>query len=354
MSSSNCKIDFSKPLLFLAPMEGVVDPVMRELLTEQGAIDVCVTEFVRVTNHLHNKDIFFKYCPELHTQSRTTSGVPVLLQLLGSDTNAMAENAAKAVELGAFGIDLNFGCPAKTVNNHDGGAALLKTPERVYKIIEAVRASVPSHISVSAKIRLGFDSKNYVTEIAQATAQAGASWLTIHARTKMDGYKPPAYWEYIGPLTEILPIPIVANGEVWTAENHSLCVERSRTPHVMIGRGLVANPGLAREIRYRTNKQPWTHWQNFILTFIEKSKSYRHANYAVQRTKQLTKMMGQTYGEAIVLLEDIKRLEDHETLVRTVLTHFSTVSALPEMPSPRFIVPRSLAAPPVVSPPTLM
>ncbi len=348
-------------------MEGVVDPVLRELLTEVGHIDVCVTEFVRVTNHLHSEDVFRRYCPELplsdatgdavfsseNRVSRTHAGTPVLLQLLGSDIPAMAENAAKAAELGAFGIDLNFGCPAKTVNNHDGGAALLKAPERMFQIIEAVRTAVPRDVSVSAKIRLGFDCKDYVTDIAQATEAAGATWLCIHARTKVDGYKPPAYWEYIAPLTRILKIPIIANGEVWSKNDHALCVERSNTPHVMIGRGLVANPGLAQEIQTNSAMKAWCEWQHFVLSFMEKSCRHRNERYAVQRTKQLTKMMGQTYGESVLLHEQIKRLEDYALLVETTKQHFLQVQNGEllngiETLQPRFIVPRALGAANVV------
>lgn len=322
-------------------MEGVVDPVLRELLTAEGSVDVCVTEFLRVTTHLHSDDMFYKYCPELHTDSRTVSGTPVLLQLLGSDINAMAENAAKGVELGAFGIDLNFGCPAKTVNNNDGGAALLKSPERLYKIVEAVRKAVPADVSVSAKVRLGFDCKNFIADIARAAESAKSSWLCIHARTKTDGYKPPAYWEYIAPLNELVKIPLIANGEVWTKENHKLCLERSGTKHVMIGRGLVANPGLASEIRYDLDKKPWAYWQKFVFLFLEKSKTYRHERYAVQRTKQLTKMMGQTYGEALSLHEDVKRLEDYADVYRVTQLHFERLAEL-NVPPPQFIVPRIL------------
>lgn len=346
----NNKIDFSQPLLFLAPMEGVVDAVLRELLTRDTAVDICVTEFLRVTSHLHSDEMFFKYCPELLSNSgRTSSGTPVLLQLLGSDPVAMAENAAKGAELGAFGIDLNFGCPAKTVNNHDGGAALLKTPERVFKIVEAVRKVVPQEISVSAKIRLGFDSKDYVTDIASAVESAQASWLCIHARTKMDGYKPPAYWEYIGLVSNKIKIPLIANGEVWTKEDHKLCVQRSLTPHVMIGRGLVANPGLAQEIKTQSRKKIWAQWENFILEFAEKSKLFRHEKYAVQRTKQLTKMMGQSYGEALLLLEDIKRLLEYPEVVSAIRNHFEHLHQEAKVPPPQFILPRTLGTSPVVS-----
>src|SRR4051812_22104705 len=117
--------------LYLAPMEGVVDWVMRDFLTEIGGIDHCVTEFIRVVNAVYPDHVFYRYCPELKTNSKTRSGVPVFVQLLGGQAEPMALNAKKAVELGALGIDINFGCPAKTVNKNDGGATLLKSCDRI-------------------------------------------------------------------------------------------------------------------------------------------------------------------------------------------------------------------------------
>ncbi|MCB0363705.1 MAG: tRNA-dihydrouridine synthase, partial [Bdellovibrionales bacterium] len=118
----------------LAPMEGVIDSVMRDLLTSIGGIDQCTTEFIRVTDRELPDHVFYRYCPELKSGGKTPGGIPVFLQLLGSRPEEMAINAQKAVALGAIGIDLNFGCPAKTVNRHDGGASLLKDPQRLFDV----------------------------------------------------------------------------------------------------------------------------------------------------------------------------------------------------------------------------
>src|SRR5690606_8342958 len=126
--------------LHLAPMEGVVDWVMRDFLTQIGGIDHCVTEFIRIIDQVYPDHVFYKYCPELKTDSKTLAGTPVFVQLLGGQPMPLAENAVKAVSLGAAGIDLNFGCPAKTVNRHDGGATLLQFPNRIYDIIKTVRS----------------------------------------------------------------------------------------------------------------------------------------------------------------------------------------------------------------------
>jgi tRNA-dihydrouridine synthase C len=311
-------VDLSTAKIFLAPMEGVVDSVTREMVTSQGGVDVCVTEFVRVTNHLLPEKVFLKYCPELTSGCKTPSGTPVLVQLLGSDPQCLADNAMVAIEAGAIGIDLNFGCPAKTVNNHDGGASLLKKPTRLFDVVSAVRKTVPMEYSVSAKVRLGFDHKDYVTDIALACDEGRSSWLTVHARTKAEGYKPPAHWQYIRAMKDAVRIPVVANGEIWTAEDARRCREISGCEHLMVGRGLVANPGLANEIHFGSGKKPWSHWQPVFLKFIHDSLGAKHENFAVQRAKQLAKMMGQSYGEAAVLLENIKRLMTVHEIVQVV------------------------------------
>ena len=114
--------------IYLAPMEGVVDPVIRALYSKIGGYDQFVTEFVRVTDKLLPDKVFFRYAPELKTSGRTAEGVPVYVQILGGKAEWMAENAAAVARLGAPGLDINFGCPAKTVNRHDGGASLLQKP----------------------------------------------------------------------------------------------------------------------------------------------------------------------------------------------------------------------------------
>ncbi|MCA9657477.1 MAG: tRNA-dihydrouridine synthase, partial [Myxococcales bacterium] len=133
--------------LALAPMDGVTDAVFRDLMTGlfggRSGISLCVSEFVRVTQQPAPKKVLLRHCPELRTDGRTAAGVPVFVQILGGDPQPMAVTARRAAELGAPGIDINFGCPAKTVNNHDGGATLLKYPARLRGIVAAVRDAVP-------------------------------------------------------------------------------------------------------------------------------------------------------------------------------------------------------------------
>ena len=235
--------------IVLAPMEGLLDFVLRDILTRAGGYDRCVSEFIRISDQLLPERVFLRIVPELLNGGRTLTGVPVRAQLLGSDPLCLAENAALLASLGPEGIDLNFGCPAKVVNRHGGGAMLLDTPETIAKIVAAVRRAVPAHLPVSAKMRLGYMDDTRAVECALAIAESGASEVVVHARTKAQAYNPPAYWHRIADIRAAVSIPVVANGEIWTVADAQACMRESGCTSVMLGRGAVVDPGLARAIR---------------------------------------------------------------------------------------------------------
>lgn len=235
--------------LLLAPMEGLLDHSLRDVLTRAGGIDRCVSEFIRVTNTLLPERVFFRVVPELSNGGCTPAGVPVRPQLLGSDPACLADNAARVAMLGPHGVDLNFGCPAKVVNRHGGGAALLDQPELLHDIVSAVRRAVPAGTVVSAKMRLGTQDDRRAVECAQALVAAGVDELVVHARTKAHGYRPPAYWERIADIRAAVAVPLVANGEIWTVADAQRCREVAGVQALMLGRGIVADPGLAGAIR---------------------------------------------------------------------------------------------------------
>jgi len=282
------------PLIQLAPMEGVLDWVLREMLSDIGGVGRMVTEFVRVTDRLLPDHVFFKYCPELLNGGMTAAGTPVFVQLLGGQPEWVARNALRVAELGAPGIDLNFGCPAKTVNRHDGGAALLRHPERLFWVCRAVRQAVPAHIPVTAKVRLGFDHKDFHREIAASVEEGGAAHIVVHCRTKAEMYTPPAHWSYVRSMSEGRLIPFLANGEIWSVEDYWRCVEASGVERVALGRGLVSRPTLAKEIRKSrirdtANRIPDTefHPAKFLNEFFNRSVAFRGPQFAVARMKQI-------------------------------------------------------------------
>lgn len=308
--------------LHLAPMEGVTDYVLRDLLTGQGGIDYCTTEFIRVTDKLHSNIIFLRYCPELETQSKTRAGIPVAVQLLGGHAEPLAINAARASDMGAASIDLNFGCPAKTVNRHDGGASLLKSCDRIFSIVSAVRKAVPKEIPVTAKIRLGFEDPSACLENAKAVEEAGASHITVHCRTKTDGYKPPAHWNWIPKIRDqVKSIPIIANGDIFSVNDFLRCQAETGCDRFMIGRGIMADPFLFNKIRDhldygdRTLSQPeqpneWKISTEILQTFFERSTDHINDHFATSRTKQWLKHLSLRSKEAKTLFDEIKIIKN--------------------------------------------
>lgn len=237
------------PALILAPMDGVTDPPMRAVQGEIGAFSFAVSEFVRVNDLPVPVKVFHRDVPELLTGAFTTSGLPVQVQILGGNAEAMALSAQNACKARATAIDLNFGCPAPTVNRNDGGASLLRCPPRIREIVRAVRTALPPEIPVSAKLRLGWESIEEIHENAAMAAEGGADWLTIHARTKMQRYEPPVFWKTVGTVKQSLaPLPVVANGDIWSLDDFRRCRDDTGCRHFMLGRGALAFPGLARDI----------------------------------------------------------------------------------------------------------
>jgi tRNA-dihydrouridine synthase C len=316
----------------LAPMEGVLDWVLREMLSEVGGLDRMVTEFVRVTDKLLPDHVFHRYCPELKQNGCTQAGTPVFVQLLGGEPGPLAENAARVVELGAPGIDLNFGCPAKTVNRHDGGAALLQKPRRLYDVTRAVREAVPAHIPVTAKVRLGFDHKEFHKEIAQAVEEAGAEHIVVHARTKTEMYQPPAHWEYIASMHEGRSLKFVANGEIWTVDDYLRCTSVSGVTDVALGRGLVRRPTLALEIRaHLEGRMTAVEFArvDFLRDFFQRSRDYRGGIYAVARVKQILRYWSAGDTEALMWFNEVKRMQDERSVLEFL-------AALEQMSWPKF------------------
>ena len=291
-------------------MEGLLDFVLRDILTRVGGVDRCVSEFIRVTNTELPERVFYRVVPELLNKGLTFSGVPVRPQLLGSDPACMADNAAALARLNPPGIDLNFGCPAKVVNRHGGGAALLDEPELVAKIVSAVRRAVPSNIPVSAKMRLGFNDDSRAEECAIAIASSGANELVVHARTKADGYRPPAYWARIADIRAVVNIKVIANGEIWNVADAKRCQELSGCDTLMIGRGMVQNPGLANDIKGLADASSWQSIQPLLYDFWELVCNRLDRKSRTGRFKQWLNFLRRQYPEAETAYMDLRTCND--------------------------------------------
>lgn len=272
-------------------MEGVTDAPMRALMTEHGGFSFCVTDFFRISQDVPYPRAIAEHVPELAFGSRTPCGVPIQVQFLGGDPEKLAESALRACSVGATAIDLNFGCPAPLVNRHDGGASLLKHPQRIRAIVSAVRKALPPTVPVSAKLRLGWDCVDDIHANADSAAEGGASWLTIHGRTKTQGYRPPAHWAPIGEVQRRLGLPIVANGDIWTMDDFARCRDETGCEHFMIGRSALANPNLplllSRALGLSTRQILPVDWLSLFRRYAEICKPFaENPNYTLCRIKQ--------------------------------------------------------------------
>ncbi|RLV61021.1 tRNA dihydrouridine(16) synthase DusC [Parashewanella curva] len=304
--------------VILAPMEGVVDDLMRDILSAINPYDLMVTEFVRVVDQLLPEKVFTKLCPELLNGGYTTSGTPVKIQLLGQNPEALAKNALRAIELGSHGVDINFGCPAKIVNRNKGGAVLLNEPNLVHDIVKAVRQAVPEQHPVTAKIRLGFEDKSQYMENSLAIYEAGANELAVHARSKVDGYKPPAYWEYIADINQKLPIPVIANGEIWNKQDALRCMEQTGCSDVMVGRGAISLPNLAEEIKTDNPAYSWPQALELMLKYSEKELEGRKSCYYPSRIKQWFSYLNRQYPEAKELFRTLRIFKTTEEIIQAL------------------------------------
>ena len=307
--------------VILAPMQGVLDPLVRQLLTEVNDYDLCISEFVRVVDQLLPNKVFYRLAPELQQGGLTSSGTPVRIQLLGQFPQWLAENAVRAIELGSHGIDLNCGCPSKTVNGSHGGASLLKDPELIYQATLALRKAVPNKHPVSVKVRLGWDDISQAFEIADAVQQGGAAEITIHGRTKMDGYRAERInWEQIGKVRSKLTIPVIANGEIWHWQDGQKCREVTGCEDLMMGRGALNIPNLSLVIKHNAPKMDWHDVMNILRKYAQMENIHDSGFYHVARIKQWLHYLKKEYENATALFAHIKACHDADDLRNKLLS----------------------------------
>jgi len=296
-------------------MQGVLDPLVRQLLTEVNDYDLCISEFVRVVDQRLPPKVFYRLCPELLQQGYTPSGTPVRVQLLGQHPQWLAENAELAIQLGSHGVDLNCGCPSKTVNGSNGGASLLKQPELIYQATKAIRQAVPPEQVVSVKVRLGWDSTDFAYDIADAVQQGGATEIAIHGRTKADGYRADRInWQKIGEIRQKLHIPVIANGEIWRWEDGQRCLEMTGCEDLMVGRGALNMPNLSRVLKHNDAPLSWSEILPILRKYATLENCHDSGFYHVARIKQWLQYLKYEYEEATALFEVVKRCHDGDEL----------------------------------------
>lgn len=233
-----------------APMAGLTDQAFREILREQGA-GLIYTEMVSDMALCYNNQKTLDMLP-----APTEKG-PLVVQLCGSSPDYMARAAQIIEEImrpggQLFMLDINMGCPAPKIVKNGEGSRLMQQPELAAQLVQAVVGAVGDKLPVSVKMRLGWDdnSKN-VLEVARRLVQAGASALAIHGRTREQFYAGQADWRLIAEAADSLPVPIIGNGDIDSAAVGMERMQNTRCAGLMIGRGLLGNPWLARDLARR-------------------------------------------------------------------------------------------------------
>lgn len=227
--------------IILAPMAGVTDLPFRLLCRQQGAGLVCMEMISAKAVLYKNKNT--ESLLEIHPDEG-----PVSLQLFGSDPQIVSD-IARQIEARPFSIlDINMGCPMPKIVNNGEGSALMKNPKLAGEIVSAVVKAVKKPVTV--KIRSGFDKEHInAVEMAKVIEDAGASAVTVHARTKEQLYAGEADWEIIAKVKDAVSIPVIGNGDVIDGENAAKMLKQTNCDAVMIGRASRGNPWLFSQIK---------------------------------------------------------------------------------------------------------
>lgn len=277
------RTDNSCPPLFLAPMEGLGDRGFRKAIASVGGFDEAVRDFIRVPLFAHVQSLASVY------EADELAKIPLAAQIMGSEPELMAAMAQELMRRGAPRVDVNCGCPSNVVNGRGAGSSLLKDPKILFDVVKAVVDAVP--IPVTVKMRSGYDDISKFSENLLAAQESGAKFITLHPRTKVDGYKPPARWDLIARAKSLLTIPVVGNGDICTVDDAIRILRTTGCDAIMIGRGSIMNPFIFQQIRSHysgVDYQPqWEDLASFLDVFLTEISEIFSANLRVNKLKQL-------------------------------------------------------------------
>jgi tRNA-dihydrouridine synthase B len=236
------------PMLALAPMQGVTDLQFLRLMAAYRGADVYFTEYFRVHASSHLEKHVLKSITE------NSTGRPIVAQMIGSDIPALVRTARELQHYPVAGVDFNLGCPAPIVCRKDVGGALLRDSARLDAILGALRDAVT--IPFTVKTRIGYDSAEVFSDLLPIFAKHSLDLLTVHARTVKEMYRSKVHYEFIARAVAELPCPVLANGNIYSAEKAADVLKTTGARGLMIGRGAIRNPWLFRQIREQQHGKP--------------------------------------------------------------------------------------------------
>lgn len=297
------------PYLFLAPMEGVGDKAFRKSMASIGGMDEAVTEFIRVPKEAHVKSLAKVY------DSKELNPLPLAAQIMGSDPDLMADMAIELVSRGALHIDINCGCPSNTVTGRGAGSSLLKEPSHLYEVAKAVASAVS--IPVSIKMRSGYEDTSLFKENLKAVEESGAAFMTLHPRTKVEGYTPPARWDLIALAKELLSIPVVGNGDILTVENALHVLSYTKCDALMIGRGAIINPFIFLEIKAHFENTiytpSWKDLESYLRCYFQNAPNEMLEKTKVNKLKQLIGFICKSTPQLLEQRSSLLKIQSRES-----------------------------------------
>lgn len=229
------------PILALAPMQDVTDRAFWSVLMPFGGADVFVTEYFRVyPQSCLNREI-------LSSITRNPTGRPVIAQMIGNEPSELVRTARELEHYPVAAIDLNLGCPAPVVYRKCAGGGLLREPNRVDLLLGTLRDAI--RIPFTVKMRVGFESTDEFDRLLPILARHSIDWLVVHGRTVREMYRSEVHYDLIRRAAEALPYPVLANGNIASADRAWQILAETKTRGLMIGRGAIRNPWLFEQIR---------------------------------------------------------------------------------------------------------
>ena len=307
--------------VFLAPMAGITDYPFRKLVASKGVANL-YSEMVAI-NAINRKNPKTYRIADVKNEP-----YPVIVQLVGNDADLFAEAAKLVADLGAYSLDINMGCPVKKIVANESGSYLMKDLPRAAKIIESVVKATP--LKVSVKFRKGWDNNSInAVEFAKMCENSGASYITVHGRTRAQGYSGSADWDIIREVKEAVKIPVIGNGDVTSVQTAQDMLEQTNTDGVMVARGALGNPWLPGQIHDFINKGispriiSVTEIKEALLQQIHDMVDFYGEKMAIAISRKYACWYSKNLRDAKKFRETYTRIYDLNTALQTIETYFS-------------------------------
>ena len=306
-------IDFSKPVIALAPLAGYTDLPFRSVVKKFG-VDYTVSEMISSNALAYNSEKTLKMIQKSPNEN------PYFVQLSGSKTDIMQRAVEKLNEIdGIAGIDLNCGCPAPKVFNHGSGSNLLGDLHRLQDILKTIK-KYSNKTMTTAKVRIGIDEKIPV-DIAKAVEDCGVDFIAVHGRTKKGAYKAPVDYDAIASMKEAISIPVIANGDITDLAKAKYVLEYTKADGVMIGRGAVGKPWIFHQIANDDETLSNEFKKEIIIEHLKKMIEH-YDKYGVIMFRKHLHTYSKGYGGANSFRERINKITNPDEMLETIRNFF--------------------------------